>query len=82
MTRRTSSILALGAVALAPALTSGCGNSPTDVGPPNLHVSIATAGVDKDAHGYLLYGAGAPVRLVQTMESSCWQDAPASTRSR
>lgn len=66
MTRRTFSILALGAVALAPALTSGCGNSPTDVGPPNLHVSIATAGVDKDADGYILYGAGAPVRLVQT----------------
>jgi hypothetical protein len=66
MTRRVSSIVALGAVALAPALASGCGNSPTDVGPPNLHVSISTAGVDKDADGYLLYGTGAPVRLVQT----------------
>ena len=66
MTRRTSSILALAAVALAPAVTSGCGSSPTDVGPPNLHVSISTAGLDKDADGYLLHGAGAPVRLVQT----------------
>jgi hypothetical protein len=66
MTRRTCSILALAAVALAPALTSGCGSSPTDVGPPNLHVSISTAGLDKDADGYLLHGAGAPVRVVQT----------------
>jgi hypothetical protein len=65
MTRRISSILAIGVAALAPVLAAACGDSPTDTGPPNLHVVISTAGVDKDADGYVLYGAGAPVRLVR-----------------
>jgi hypothetical protein len=66
MNRRISSILAVGVAALAPVLAVACGDSPTDIGAPNLHVIISTEGVDKDADGYLLYGTGEPVRLVRT----------------